>query len=343
MSAYGCPARHMPPGWNPPVAAFGARFDRLQGALVAALFTCEGEAAHRAATIEQLDAWLAGPHPPARVERAEHATREGTRATLTIAYWLDPAEHEAWAAQGFDAWWRDDARLVEPGGHALEVMTIPAERLETIFGHKEPRGATHTGQTMFGPIDEHLYWGAMRDRIPASAQDALASSWGHNLPPKRTEPTRGRRLRIEPPRNLCVIRSGQNWGDCDADELAMYDSSVRPALHAGMRYLRDHPEETGCLDLRFANEIEDGRPSKRAYGLGFFLSLAHLEAWAAHHPTHLDIFERMVALGTERGERLGLKLWHEVFVLPAERQRFEYVNCPAGTGLLGYFPPSSRP
>ena len=337
MSPYGCPARHMPPGWDPPVAAFGGSFDKLGSALVAALFTSEGDADHRGAASAKLDAWLSGANAPARVERAEHATREGTRATLTIAYWLDPAAYDAWAVQGFDAWWRDDARLAEPGGYALEVMTIPADRLETIFGHREPRGATHTGQTMLGPIAEHLYWGAMRDRIPASAQDALASAWGHNLPPMRDGATRGKRLRLEPPENLCVIRSGQNWGDCDADELAMYDTSVRPALHAGMRYLRDHPEETGCLDLRFANEIEDGVPSKRAFGLGFFLSLGHLEAWAAHHPTHLDIFERMVALGTERGERLGLKLWHEVFVLPAQGQRFEYVNCPAGTGLLGYF------
>lgn len=340
MSVYGCPARHMPAGWVAPVAAFGARFDKLAGALVAALFTTEGDADHRVASAARLDAWLAGANAPARVERAEHATREGTRATLTIAYWLDPATYEAWAGQGFSAWWHDDARLGDPGGHALEVLRIPADRLETIFGHREPRGATHTGQTMFGPIDEHLYWGAMRDRIPASADDALASPWGHNLPPKMGDETRGKRLRIAAPQNLCVIRSGQNWGDCDAEELAMYDSSVRPALHAGMRYLRDHPEETGCLDLRFANEIEGGVVSKRAFGLGFFLSLGHLEAWAAHHPTHLAIFERMVALGTERGEKLGLKLWHEVFVLPAEGQHFEYVNCAPGTGLLGYFPPT---
>ena len=337
MTAYGCPARHMPPGWAPPVAAFGARFDKLSGALVTALFSTEGEAAHRAAAAARLDAWFAGENAPAHVERAEHATRDGTRTTLTMAYWLDPSGYRTWAAQGFKAWWNDPARLADPGGQALEVMRIPAERLETIFGHKEPRGATHTGQTLFGPIQEHLYWGAMRDRIPASAADALASPFGHNLPPAQTAETRGKRVRVSAPANLCVIRSGQNWGDCDSDELALYDSRVRPALHAGMRYLRDHPRETGCLDLRFANEIEAGAPTKRAFGLGFFLSLAHLEAWAAHHPTHLAIFDSMVALGTERGEKLGLKLWHEVFVLPAEGQHFEYVNCAPGTGLLGSF------
>lgn len=51
----------------------------------------------------------------------------------------------------------------------------------------------------------------MRDRIPAAAGDPLASLYGHNVP--RIEPgeTRGRRLRVAVPANLCVIRSGQNW------------------------------------------------------------------------------------------------------------------------------------
>ena len=240
--------------------------------------------------------------------------------------------------QEFGAWWTDPARLQGPAAFALEVMRVPAERLETIFGEGEHAGVVRTGRCpVLGPVREHLYWGSMRDRLPAATEDSLASIYGHNVPRHDPDETRGRRLRVSVPDNLCVIRSGQNWSGCDEEELELYDHRLRPALHAGMRFLRDHPADSGCLDLRFANEIEGDRTLKRAFGLGFFLSLAHLEAWAARHPTHLAIFEQMIALATTRGDRLALRLWHEVFVLPSDGQRFEYINCPAATGLLPYF------
>lgn len=331
-----CPRRHMPEGWDPPAPAWSARFDRITRALVVAIFTTEDD--KRRAQTTRLDAWFDQPDGPVHVERAEYTARSGDRATITVAYWCDPDRHRAWCERDFDAWWRDPARLSEPAAHALEVLTIPPDRLETIFGHAEHAGAVGTGQSVYGPVQEHLYWGSMRDRIPAAAQDPLASLYGHNLPQADPGETRGRRLRVIPPANLCVIRSGQSWAGCDAEELALYDASVRPALHAGMRYLRDHRAETGCLDLRFANEIgRTDEPLARAFGLGIFLSLGHLEAWAAHHPTHLAIFERMVDLATVRGDKLALRLWHEVFVLPGEGQRFEYINCAPNTGLLPCF------
>jgi len=35
------------------------------------------------------------------------------------------------------------------------------------------------------------------------------------------------------------------------------------------------------------------------------------------------------------GDAMQLRLWHEVMVLPAETQSFEYVNCHDQTGLMG--------
>jgi hypothetical protein len=35
------------------------------------------------------------------------------------------------------------------------------------------------------------------------------------------------------------------------------------------------------------------------------------------------------------GDAMQLRLWHEVMVLPAEAQSFEYVNCHDRTGLMG--------
>jgi hypothetical protein len=41
-----------------------------------------------------------------------------------------------------------------------------------------------------------------------------------------------------------------------------------------MTFLPDHPDETGCCDLRFAVETSrDGSPLKNTFALGYFLTL----------------------------------------------------------------------
>jgi aldoxime dehydratase len=103
------------------------------------------------------------------------------------------------------------------------------------------------------------------------------------------------RLRVKAPKNFTVIRSGQDWSDCEGVELAQYSDSVRPAPVEGMTFLPNHPDETGCCDLRFAAETNrDGSPLKKTFGLGYFLTLGHLEKWAATHPTHLAIFSKFL-------------------------------------------------
>jgi hypothetical protein len=45
-----------------------------------------------------------------------------------------------------------------------------------------------------------------------------------------------------------------------------------------MNFLRDHPDETECCDLRFAEETgNDGSQLRKTFGFGYFLTLAHLE------------------------------------------------------------------
>jgi aldoxime dehydratase len=140
------------------------------------------------------------------------------------------------------------------------------------------------------------------------------------------------------PENLAVIRSGQDWTNCHGSELAQFTESVQPALLEGMNFLRDHPDETGCCELRFAEETADnGSPLEKTFGLGYFLTLGHLEKWASTHPTHLAIFAKFLTMVREYGKDLKLKLWHEVSVLPSAGQVFEYLNCHPDTGLLPYF------
>ena len=240
---------------------------------------------------------------------------------------------------GFDAWWNDSAHVKDPQGYFREILTVPTDRFETIYTYNTQVGVARTGCPAVGPIREHNYWGSMRDRLQVSADDPLLSAHGEQLPRLGAAATLGRRLRVKVPENLAIIRSGQDWTDCASAELAEYNDSVRPALIEGMNFLRDHPDETGCCDLRFAEEsAQDGAALKKTFGLGYFLTLGHLEKWAAMHPTHLAIFAKFLTMVRDHGKDLKLKLWHEVSVLPAASQVFEYINCHPGTGLLPYFP-----
>ena len=77
-------------------------------------------------------------------------------------------------------------------------------------------------------------------------------------------------------------------------------------------------------------------PTKRGFATAHFDSLTRLEDWAESHPTHLRIFGRFIELATELQGNIKLKLWHEVTVVPADMQEFEYVNCDPRTGFMPY-------
>ena len=165
-----------------------------------------------------------------------------------------PATSAGKLQSGFDAWWNDSVRVKDPQGYFREILTVPTNRFETISTYNTQVGVARTGCPVVGPIREHNYWGSMRDRLQVSADDLLLSAHGEQLPRLGAAATLGRRLRVNVPENLAIIRSGQDWTDCAGAELTEYNDSVRPALIEGMNFLRDHPDETGCCDLRFAEE-----------------------------------------------------------------------------------------
>ena len=58
-----------------------------------------------------------------------------------------------------------------------------------------------------------------------------------------------------------------------------------------MDFLRDHGDDVGCFANRYLTVLdEDGRPTEKTYGLGWWRTLADLERWSESHPTHLAIF-----------------------------------------------------
>jgi aldoxime dehydratase len=250
----------------------------------------------------------------------------------------DPARYEEWNVDsGFEAWWNDPARTRGGEGHFRESLTVPKERFETIFARDYLVGAAKLGDGVLGPLREHGYWGSMCDRFEV-AHDDLLSPYSARLP-RNASPSSAAYRRVRAPENLTVIRSGQDWTGCVGDEFAFYDESVHPLLRDAMHFLRDHPAETGCCEMRFAQQFTaEGAMLKKTFGLGHFLSLGHLEQGAASDERHLTIFSRFGRMAREFRFGLRLKLWHEVSVLPASGQIFEYINCQGKTGLLPFFP-----
>jgi aldoxime dehydratase len=172
-------------------------------------------------------------------------------------------------------------------------------------------------------------WGGMRDRIPLSQTSEMA-------PAGAARAVRdGSRVRVIAHDNVCLIRSGQDWGDTEATERKMYLEDVEPVLREGMDFLRDHGRSIGCYANRYMTVVApDGTPAEKSYGMSWWKSLAALERWAESHPTHVRIFGAAMKYLSTLGPAAKLRLYHEVTVARADEQFFEYLDCHPQTGML---------
>lgn len=331
-----CP-RRMPAGWQPPVPAFVSDLASMSSVVVCTLGV-QSQGRDAAPQVEALRERVG--RAAQRIERAWYVDARGFRNDALVCYFNNPASYRS-AMGDFAAWWDDPARLSEGVGYWRETFTAPHTHRETLFSANDRPaglGALATAP-MLGPIAEHGYWGGARDRMPGSANDEFNATG--NLAPVERE-SFGRRLHIEPHVNVCIIRSGQDLTDCTGRELQLYTDGVYPMLVKGMEFLRDHPAQTGCYSCRFMTEVdEQSGPTRRTFGLAAFASLGHLERWAQSHPTHLAIFNEFLAMAGQLGPDMRLRLWHEVYVVPAGGGHlFEYLNCHPATGLIPFLEPT---
>ena len=65
-----------------------------------------------------------------------------------------------------------------------------------------------------------------------------------------------------------------------------------------------------------------------------YFGVQALERWAESHPTHVAIFGAAMKYLSQLGPLAKLELYHEVSVVQADEQFFEYLNCHPHTGLL---------
>lgn len=271
-----------------------------------------------------------------RIERAAFTDVAGQASTVLVAYGADAGAWRAWwASATVQAWWSalaDDG----PCGYWREVMTVPRERFNYAAGTEDRVGSAAV--LPLEPCATFGYWGAYRDRLPASATDDFASPL--DAPPTAATPsTRGRRVRVTIPDNLCFIREGQGWGACGPEERAVWEQEMDGVIDTWVARLGADPATTGCLSIRDCAERETGTGSEqpRRSQFAFLVSLGHIEQAARTDPAHLAVHGAFVRMYREPRFTPRMHVWVELAVLKRDELDAEYVNCDPRTGLLPYF------
>lgn len=283
-----------------------------------------------------MDEFCKASSAPVHKEFARYKDTDGFTNIFVVCYWHNFKVFAEWL-ENVTRWLKERPLASMQVGYWLESFSVPTDYRETIAFEDYLRGLSACPHTRIEPMDESGYWGAARDRIAASGYDSLDSDL-RELGVADQRITKGRYVKITGiSKNLCVIRSGVSWKNCDEEQLESYQKNLEPKLNAGMEYLRQNPEKTGCCSLRQVECIDSkGNLLEEAYSYGLFLSLGHLENWSEHHPSHLAIYARALAERKKYQENLQLKTFHEIYVLQ-DMVSFEYVNCHPNTGLLPYF------
>lgn len=305
--------------------------------LVIALIGVQGpDSARHEAFMAGLATLTAGESGPRRVERMHTTDAAGVATTLIEAYWTSAEAWRAWWGSAAVAGFWQQLPLDGDTGYFLERMTVPAARFNYAAGVEDRHGAAAV--LPLKPCATFGYWGAYRDRLPASVDDDFASPL-EQAPPAREQATRGRRLTVSVPDNLCYIREGQGWEHCGDEERAIWEAQMDAVVDEWVGRLGADPAATGCLSIRDCRECDapSGNPIERRSQLAFLLSLGHIEQAARTDPAHLAVHGAFVKMYREPTFTPRMHVWVEVGVLKHDELETEYVNCHPRTGLLPFF------
>ncbi|MDT9685909.1 phenylacetaldoxime dehydratase family protein [Streptomyces sp. TRM76323] len=276
-------------------------------------------AIHERAAAEMRERFQSANRPDV-VNRGSFTDSSGLTNTMWFAYWLEPARHRSWVAEG------KHSSPVQGAGWWWEEALIPVESTETLHTHQQEQYPTSGLAEILDQesTELHDYWGSARDRMRKAS----------------VPPTRGAALGVHDSTvdvvvegGICLIRTAQDWSGSSVFR-ERFLQKVQPVMKKGVTYLGEHPE-TGCICTREISEQDmDGHPLDRACTVAWFVSLDHLLSWTHHHETHLRIYRSFFSMLQEEQSPLDIALWHEVSVLPPGSVRARYVGCHPTTGLL---------
>lgn len=335
-----------PAAYNPPFPAFSSRFSETQNELVMLVL---GVQSHQGSLSHDIldDVMKFMQHTSVQHHDLCSFRDFWDKENICIlAYWNSKSNFGKWKEEsGFASWWEEaiikNAINDKQHGWFLEQLTPSLDRLETVFSDPQAQeGFSKMESERSGQIEEHAYWGSMRDRLPKAQTNLLEGVKLESLASKNSslgyDITEGLSV-IKPHQDLCIIRSGQDFKSLKGKEREIYLQEIHPTLIKGMNFLRDEGNQVNCFDCRFMEHIhpDDLEPSfEKTFGLAYFNNLSDLEGWAKQHPTHLDIFGRFLKYAEELKGDVNLRLYHDVMVLSPEQQLFQYVNCHSATGMM---------
>ena len=345
--AFGLPDRivplRKPAGFVPQVQRWSFQLPDDEPGLHVAFFGAQADTEVELAIHAIMD-WVRGhlvahADGPTCLDHARTRLESGRVEHVVCAYWVSMARFEAWKGDTrTESWWKAPERLIGSHGAWREILWVPRDRQESIYWKDYPAGLMASPDVAVFPTPYCGYYGAMRDRLPAAASDALDAPEGAGLVPHTDRIGYGEHWSVRPPRNLALIRSANTWGRMDEEQRTDYEAKLRGPLIAGMDYLAQNQLPSGCATMRWLGTTDaGGSPAPEEHALAYFLSLRHMERWAEDHATHAAIFKAAIQRYRHFGPRNQLRTWHEVYVLPQGGQCFEYLNCDPRTGLLPWF------
>ena len=242
-----CPrtrARRIADDYVPPYPSMVARFNADTKQVVMAYFGLQVQGERLGggadAKLKEIEAAFGNARGPRHWDRARYIDEAAYTNVISIGYWDEPAEFDAWF-QSHRASWTECNRGDSSFGSFTEVVRPTVERFGTLFSSTVPEGVAAVASGFSDTVQEHAYWGGARERIPLSQTDDLAPSGAASVI------SNGLRRTVIPHENLCRIRSGQDWSATETDERRMYLEEVEPVLRAGMEFLRDEGLQLGCF------------------------------------------------------------------------------------------------
>lgn len=329
----------MAEGYTPPSPAWSARWPAGVSEVVMAYLGVQCKDASDSGVAfgaaKAIVARLRAAHSPSHEDLLHYVDEAGYTTYVVVAYWSDPGVFNRWVlSEEVCDWWASSQRHEDGLGYFREVYRPKIEDFETLSSTLSTReGVASLSPRFSDEVREHAYWGGARDRLPASQTDALAPAG--RLRRIEAQSDHGRQATIVGHANLTLIRSGQNWSETSGTEREFYLQKLEPVLRRGMDFLRDEGLTQGCYFNRYMRHVDpSGAPMEKSLGLSAWRSLEHLEKWAESHPTHKAIFGSFLHMLDSKSSPPELRLYHEVSVLQADAQQFEYLNCHPRTGLM---------
>lgn len=331
-----CPRNLVDSTYLPPFPAWTTRFETDAKQFTVAYFAIQSTAEIEYSEHHIFTQYFEGQDQPQYWIPSTFVDAQNYHHLVITAYWSEVKPFDRWCTQsGFQIWWRDDKRENEQYGYFLEIYYPKITEFETIFSNpKTPEGIAHLAQSMSDEMQEHAYYGSMRDRLPLAQTKNLRGEDGNFSVLGISN--HGQRITLKGKENLSLIRSGQDWEGTEGKERDLYLNDVEPILRQGMDFLANEGLAEGCFNCRYMTVLDanTGKPLNKTFGLAYFRDLEHLERWAKSHPTHVQIFGSFMKYVQEMNFQVNLKLFHEVLSIPSQSQYFEYILCHNKTGLL---------